>query len=252
MSNKECSIVKDLLPLYIDHVVSQDTENFVKEHLEQCESCKKEYDLLLQEITLSSNIDMQKENIKILNQIKKKIKKKKIYISIASILFTIFVFIILFTYYNKQPISTAYQETIPIELGEQITFDEIQNDGPIDSISYNIKLNPYLDDPNVYAPVDTYTVEVTRNGKIKNYIFEVKDTTSPKFKKFQKEIHLKKGQTIKSWDKYFEGEDLSLCFVKVIDDDVNYNKTGEYTIKIIAQDQYGNKNTKSSKLIISE
>lgn len=91
MSNKECSIVKDLLPLYIDHVVSQDTENFVKEHLEQCESCKKEYDLLLQEITLSSNIDLQKENIEILSKIKKKIKMKKILISIISILFTIFI-----------------------------------------------------------------------------------------------------------------------------------------------------------------
>lgn len=61
-----------------------------------------------------------------------------------------------------------------------------------------------------------------------------------------------KRQTIKSWDKYFKGENLSLCFEKVIDDNINYNKTGEYTIKIIAQDQYRNNNTKNSKLIISE
>ena len=196
MSKKECSIVKDLLPLYIDHVTSKDTEEFIKQHLEQCESCKKEYELLTQDIEVSSSIDLQKENIEILTKIKKKMKK--ILISIISILFTIFILGILFVYYNNQPQSTSHKKTIPIELGEQITFDEIQNDGPIDSISYNIKLNPYLDDSNVYAPVDTYTVEVTRNGKIKKYIFEVKDTTSPKFKKFKKEIHLKKGETIKS------------------------------------------------------
>lgn len=39
----DCDIVKDLLPLYYDDVVSETTKNAVKDHLGDCESCLKEY-----------------------------------------------------------------------------------------------------------------------------------------------------------------------------------------------------------------
>lgn len=39
---KECNIVKDLLPLYAEHLASEDTESFVKEHLKNCETCRSE------------------------------------------------------------------------------------------------------------------------------------------------------------------------------------------------------------------
>ena len=42
----ECSIIKDLLPLYAEHMVSPDTEEFVEEHLKTCEACRKEYESL--------------------------------------------------------------------------------------------------------------------------------------------------------------------------------------------------------------
>lgn len=40
----ECSIVRDLLPLYAENMVSSDTAAFVKEHLKGCEACRKEYE----------------------------------------------------------------------------------------------------------------------------------------------------------------------------------------------------------------
>lgn len=38
----ECSIVRDLLPLYVEQMVSAETGEFVEEHLEGCEACRKE------------------------------------------------------------------------------------------------------------------------------------------------------------------------------------------------------------------
>lgn len=40
---KECSIVRDLLPLYIEDMVSENTAAFVGEHLKTCPSCQREY-----------------------------------------------------------------------------------------------------------------------------------------------------------------------------------------------------------------
>lgn len=40
----ECSIIRDLLPLYAEKMVSSDTADFVEEHLKDCEACRKEYE----------------------------------------------------------------------------------------------------------------------------------------------------------------------------------------------------------------
>ena len=36
-----CKIVEDLLPLYVDHVCSDQTKSAVEEHLQECEECKR-------------------------------------------------------------------------------------------------------------------------------------------------------------------------------------------------------------------
>ena len=38
----ECSIIRDLLPLYIEEMVSADTVAFMEEHLEKCDTCRAE------------------------------------------------------------------------------------------------------------------------------------------------------------------------------------------------------------------
>ena len=40
----ECNIIRDLLPLYAENMVSSDTSDFVEEHLKGCEACRKEYE----------------------------------------------------------------------------------------------------------------------------------------------------------------------------------------------------------------
>lgn len=38
----ECNIIRDILPLYIEDMVSADTVSFVEEHLESCAECREE------------------------------------------------------------------------------------------------------------------------------------------------------------------------------------------------------------------
>lgn len=46
MSNKECEIVQDLLPLYYDKACSEASSSFVEKHLAGCSDCQKIYDEL--------------------------------------------------------------------------------------------------------------------------------------------------------------------------------------------------------------
>ena len=39
---KECSIIRDMLPLYFENMVSEDTAEFVKKHIENCPDCAAE------------------------------------------------------------------------------------------------------------------------------------------------------------------------------------------------------------------
>lgn len=46
MSNKECEIVQDLLPLYYDKACSEASRRFVEKHLPGCNDCQKMYNEL--------------------------------------------------------------------------------------------------------------------------------------------------------------------------------------------------------------
>lgn len=39
--NLECNITRDLLPLYVEDMISEDGKESVREHIEQCSECKK-------------------------------------------------------------------------------------------------------------------------------------------------------------------------------------------------------------------
>ena len=41
---KDCNIVQDLLPNYIERLTNEETNKFIEEHLKTCEDCKKIYD----------------------------------------------------------------------------------------------------------------------------------------------------------------------------------------------------------------
>ena len=52
MSKISCHIIQDILPLYVDGIVSEDTKEMVEEHLRECESCRKEAEHMQERIVL--------------------------------------------------------------------------------------------------------------------------------------------------------------------------------------------------------
>jgi len=46
----KCSVVQDLLPNYIEKLTSNDTNNAIEQHLNNCEDCKKSYELMAADI----------------------------------------------------------------------------------------------------------------------------------------------------------------------------------------------------------
>lgn len=93
MKEINCNIIRDILPLYVDGVVSTDTREMVEDHLGCCEKCKKEVEEMKQELY----IPVEKEAIFIKN-FKKKWRNKKLIISGLSILLTSIILIVAFSF----------------------------------------------------------------------------------------------------------------------------------------------------------
>ncbi len=47
-----CNIRNDILPLYVDEVVSEDSCNMVADRLSQCASCRQQYENMKSEIVI--------------------------------------------------------------------------------------------------------------------------------------------------------------------------------------------------------
>ena len=45
-----CDVIRDLLPLYVEDMLSNDSKNIVDEHIEQCESCRDELKKLSEDV----------------------------------------------------------------------------------------------------------------------------------------------------------------------------------------------------------
>ena len=62
--NKDCSIVQDLLPLYAEDLLREETKKYVDEHLAQCEACRAELDALKADVKPASVSAQPLRNLK--------------------------------------------------------------------------------------------------------------------------------------------------------------------------------------------
>ena len=69
--NKDCSIVQDLLPLYAEDMLREETKEFVDAHLAQCEACRAEL------AALKSDVTPAPVNAQPLRSLKKQLRRKK-------------------------------------------------------------------------------------------------------------------------------------------------------------------------------
>lgn len=94
MREISCEIIKDLLPNYIDNVLSDDGKELVNEHIRNCSNCNKEYEII------SSNIDINTPHIVKINYLRK-INLRFLIMLILLLVVTV-ISVILMTFYSEQ------------------------------------------------------------------------------------------------------------------------------------------------------
>lgn len=111
MKKISCNIVRDVLPLYLDDVVSDETKEMVEEHLKSCEACKKEAAIMKQDVILPINKNTQLAEAKVLKNLKVKIRWRKIGVGIISAILAVAVIasLLLFLTFSKSYI--PYDDT---------------------------------------------------------------------------------------------------------------------------------------------
>lgn len=150
MKKISCDIIKDVLPLYLDGVVSNATKEMVEEHLSSCDFCRKEAEVLKQDIILPAAKNIQLSEARVFKKLKSHFWKKNVIISVITMIATIFLLIGLHSY------AALAKTCIPYD-NEIIRIDEA--DG---------KLYATYQDENLGGTVSLAPSKATINGKEKN------------------------------------------------------------------------------------
>lgn len=82
-----CDVVKDLMPSYIDNLLSEDSQNLVEAHLAECETCKAYYEKLKGDDDIfEAAEELHVDEIQPLKNIKKKMNRKTLIVSVISVI----------------------------------------------------------------------------------------------------------------------------------------------------------------------
>lgn len=119
----ECNIIRDLLPLYAEQMVSTDTVEYVEEHLKGCRECQKEYENLKE-----PRVNQTKEDAAPLVTLRRKMWKKRMQTVVCTALFVAALLVSAFAFLSA-PVYFPYAEdlltvTEHADKSITITFDE--------------------------------------------------------------------------------------------------------------------------------
>ena len=87
---RECKIVQDLLPNYIEKLTNEETNKFIEEHLKGCNECQKIFENMKKDFQVNAT----KRDNREVKYIKKYSSKLKILRNILLIIIILFVIII--------------------------------------------------------------------------------------------------------------------------------------------------------------
>ena len=114
MAKINCNVIQDILPLYIEDVVSDDTKELVEEHLQNCEICQRVYHEtradLENDVKISTQTKESRNETSDLKSFKKFFKRRKIKTILFSIAATIIFFAAVITFMNKRVTYISYKD----------------------------------------------------------------------------------------------------------------------------------------------
>lgn len=114
MKKINCNVIQDILPLYIEDIVSNDTKELVEEHLQNCEFCQQVYQEaktdLENDIKFSAQTNENDNEANDLKNFRKFFIKRKIKTILFSIAATVIFFAAIFTFMNKHVTYISWEE----------------------------------------------------------------------------------------------------------------------------------------------
>lgn len=185
---KNCDIVKDLLPNYIENLTSTDTNSFIENHLKECKECKDLFNTMNQEITDNIKIDkeiLESKDVKFLKNINKKMLKKALVLGIIigiALLIIIYICIVVYRFIIIENLSNKYSSfqqsnNIYLEVNDNYLAEDF-------SFTENLKTQYWYKDNIIKVQqsstkYDVYTSYIRYIDLEKNiiYIFNYADNT---------------------------------------------------------------------------
>ena len=125
MKNGICSMIRDLLPNYMENLTSKTTNKIVEDHLEKCDECKKEYMSMKENINIKG-IENSKQELNFLGKYTKRMNILK------GIIITICVIIILFSinyFYKYSIINKISNKNIEYQSSENFYIKSVSTNG---------------------------------------------------------------------------------------------------------------------------
>ena len=133
-----CNVIEDLLPLYVDDAVSEDSRLLVEEHLKECASCRKMQEEIKRENLFgrdkgNTSEERKKAEIQSLKKIRNNIRRKRI---LSVILAAVLVFAVCsmghYWYYDRETYISSENSGLDIE-GDKV-YTKINPEGRLKAI----------------------------------------------------------------------------------------------------------------------
>ena len=70
MKKNDCNVIRDLMPLVLDRVASDESRGLVEEHMETCEECRKEYEKMKADMPQETLAEYEEEQRTIVEALK--------------------------------------------------------------------------------------------------------------------------------------------------------------------------------------
>lgn len=110
MNKISCNVIQDLLPLYMDQVVSEDSRILVEEHLKECQKCRTCLSEMGAEVPISYDEEQREKARQELKNFQKFLSRKKRKIVVLSVVLVLAVVTALVIFLNQTVISIKFEE----------------------------------------------------------------------------------------------------------------------------------------------
>ncbi len=131
---RNCKIVQDLLPNYIENLTNEETKNFIEEHLKECNECKNILENMQKEIKVD-NIKKDNREVKYIKKYNKKLKILKLSLLIIILIYAILIAkrTIIMVSLSKKAAENQMYDNYYVKLysyqGDMLTITESYNKG---------------------------------------------------------------------------------------------------------------------------